>query len=312
MRRALDALQKAAHSMPETVDPLCTQRHRSSPDGVVVAVGVSGSSGSAISAVPATASSSADAAVGSSDHYGAAGWSSTADRPADTMSSAVWGKVSGFLTGVLSSYQQPAAAPPIPVTSASAVANAATPMHAHPAATPASAGNGSGAAGGSGSGSGSGGVGAPMTAPTTSTAAGASTTAPSNGTPSPPVPCSPRTPKLDFEPHGDDGEWATAAASAGVEWLRQATLVLAAAVRVVSAVDRDGVSVLVHCSDGWDRTAQVCALAQLLMDPYYRTIAGFQVRVAGRRWCLHARAWSVVRVTAAVSLHGLTFLLVLL
>ena len=39
-----------------------------------------------------------------------------------------------------------------------------------------------------------------------------------------------------------------------------------------------GVSVLVHCSDGWDRTAQTCALAQIMLDPYYRTITGFQVR----------------------------------
>jgi hypothetical protein len=34
--------------------------------------------------------------------------------------------------------------------------------------------------------------------------------------------------------------------------------------------------VLVHCSDGWDRTAQVCALAQLLLDSHYRTIDGFR------------------------------------
>lgn len=33
--------------------------------------------------------------------------------------------------------------------------------------------------------------------------------------------------------------------------------------------------VIVHCSDGWDRTPQVCALAQLLLDPYYRTVEGF-------------------------------------
>jgi len=29
-----------------------------------------------------------------------------------------------------------------------------------------------------------------------------------------------------------------------------------------------GKNVLVHCSDGWDRTSQICALAQILMDPY--------------------------------------------
>lgn len=38
-----------------------------------------------------------------------------------------------------------------------------------------------------------------------------------------------------------------------------------------------GISVLVHCSDGWDRTAQMVTLAQLMVDPYYRTIKGFQV-----------------------------------
>ena len=30
--------------------------------------------------------------------------------------------------------------------------------------------------------------------------------------------------------------------------------------------------ILVHCSDGWDRTSHVVALAQLMLDPYYRTI----------------------------------------
>ena len=36
-------------------------------------------------------------------------------------------------------------------------------------------------------------------------------------------------------------------------------------------------SVVVHCSDGWDRTSQVTSLASLLLDPHYRTIEGFQV-----------------------------------
>lgn len=46
----------------------------------------------------------------------------------------------------------------------------------------------------------------------------------------------------------------------------------------LQAVTAEGASVLVHCSDGWDRTAQVCSLGALLMDPYYRTIKGFMVR----------------------------------
>ena len=38
-------------------------------------------------------------------------------------------------------------------------------------------------------------------------------------------------------------------------------------------------NVLVHCSDGWDRTAQMCSLSQQLIDPYYRTIEGFIVLI---------------------------------
>lgn len=41
----------------------------------------------------------------------------------------------------------------------------------------------------------------------------------------------------------------------------------------------NGHPVLVHCSDGWDRTSQICALAQLMIEPYYRTLEGFQVLV---------------------------------
>lgn len=37
--------------------------------------------------------------------------------------------------------------------------------------------------------------------------------------------------------------------------------------------------VLIHCSDGWDRTSQLSALSQILLDPYYRTMEGFIVLV---------------------------------
>ena len=36
---------------------------------------------------------------------------------------------------------------------------------------------------------------------------------------------------------------------------------------------------LVHCSDGWDRTSQLCSLAGILLDPFYRTMIGFQTLV---------------------------------
>ncbi|KYN28958.1 Myotubularin-related protein 3 [Trachymyrmex cornetzi] len=69
----------------------------------------------------------------------------------------------------------------------------------------------------------------------------------------------------------------------GTRWLQHMSGLLRAAVTVASAIERDGRPVLVHCSDGWDRTPQIVALAQILLDPYYRTMEGFQVLVE-REW----------------------------
>lgn len=60
-------------------------------------------------------------------------------------------------------------------------------------------------------------------------------------------------------------------------WLKHIRSILETAWFIARAVS-NGVSVVVHCSDGWDRTAQVCSLSALLLDPFYRTIQGFQVR----------------------------------
>lgn len=64
--------------------------------------------------------------------------------------------------------------------------------------------------------------------------------------------------------------WLSALES--TKWLQHLSLLLKASLLVVNAVDRDQRPVLVHCSDGWDRTPQIAALAKLLLDPYYRTI----------------------------------------
>ncbi|XP_026840751.1 myotubularin-related protein 6 isoform X2 [Drosophila persimilis] len=61
-------------------------------------------------------------------------------------------------------------------------------------------------------------------------------------------------------------------------WLKHIRSILDTSSFIANAVDK-GVSVVVHCSDGWDRTAQVCSLAQLMLNPYYRTIKGFQALI---------------------------------
>ncbi|XP_039240729.1 myotubularin-related protein 8 isoform X1 [Pipra filicauda] len=62
-------------------------------------------------------------------------------------------------------------------------------------------------------------------------------------------------------------------------WLRHIKAVIDAGVFLAKAVREEKASVLVHCSDGWDRTAQVCSLAGLLLDPFYRTFKGFMVLI---------------------------------
>lgn len=58
-------------------------------------------------------------------------------------------------------------------------------------------------------------------------------------------------------------------------WLNNLRAILAASVKLASLVGLDGVAAVVHCSDGWDRTSQVSALAQMLLDPRAREIRGF-------------------------------------
>ncbi|KAM9740637.1 myotubularin-related protein 7a [Menidia menidia] len=62
-------------------------------------------------------------------------------------------------------------------------------------------------------------------------------------------------------------------------WLKHIKAVLDAGIFIAKAVAEEGVSVLVHCSDGWDRTAQVCSVASVLLDPYYRTLRGLMVLI---------------------------------
>ncbi|CAB0032046.1 unnamed protein product [Trichogramma brassicae] len=75
----------------------------------------------------------------------------------------------------------------------------------------------------------------------------------------------------------DETRWLSGLES--TMWLKHIKCIVAGAVKIVDKVETHKTSVLVHCSDGWDRTAQLTALAMLLLDPYYRTIKGFEVLI---------------------------------
>jgi hypothetical protein len=63
------------------------------------------------------------------------------------------------------------------------------------------------------------------------------------------------------------------------KWLSHIRLILSASWQAAFHVRYNRLPVLLHCSHGWDRTSQVCALAQILLDPFYRTREGFSCLV---------------------------------
>lgn len=62
-------------------------------------------------------------------------------------------------------------------------------------------------------------------------------------------------------------------------WLRHISAIMEGTLLIVRNVHVNSSHVLIHCSDGWDRTAQLSALSQLCLDPFYRTMRGFQILI---------------------------------
>ncbi|KAF9484650.1 protein phosphatase [Pholiota conissans] len=62
-------------------------------------------------------------------------------------------------------------------------------------------------------------------------------------------------------------------------WLRHISAILEGTLIITKNVHINSSHVLIHCSDGWDRTSQLSALTQLCLDPFYRTIRGFEILI---------------------------------
>ena len=62
-------------------------------------------------------------------------------------------------------------------------------------------------------------------------------------------------------------------------WIKHISNMLDGVSLIARQVGLQHSHVLIHCSDGWDRTSQLSALSQLCLDPYFRTLEGFIVLV---------------------------------
>jgi len=87
--------------------------------------------------------------------------------------------------------------------------------------------------------------------------------------------------RMDPTEKDSNGGYLTEISQSG--WLNILSDILCGAVKVVESLE-SGVAVICHCSDGWDRTSQICALAEIMLDPFYRTIEGFATLVE-KDWC---------------------------
>uniref|UniRef100_A0A914XGK3 phosphatidylinositol-3,5-bisphosphate 3-phosphatase n=1 Tax=Plectus sambesii TaxID=2011161 RepID=A0A914XGK3_9BILA len=83
-------------------------------------------------------------------------------------------------------------------------------------------------------------------------------------------------------PRIDDKSWFSNLDE--TRWLEHIKMILIGATQIADKIENRKTSVLVHCSDGWDRTAQLSSLAMLMLDPFYRTLKGFGILIE-KEWC---------------------------
>ena len=62
-------------------------------------------------------------------------------------------------------------------------------------------------------------------------------------------------------------------------WSKYNKLILSSVDKLSKEMIFNKANILVHCSDGWDRTTQIISLVQLCIDPFFRTFQGFMVLI---------------------------------
>jgi len=67
------------------------------------------------------------------------------------------------------------------------------------------------------------------------------------------------------------------------QWFNEMGQLIQSAVSIAQCLQGQAGAVLVHCSDGWNRTTQLVSLAQILLDPQARTLVGF-AQLVEKEW----------------------------
>ena len=81
---------------------------------------------------------------------------------------------------------------------------------------------------------------------------------------------------------GEAGSWLRDVANS--RWYDYIGAILQSTLRVIKEVVDFRSNVMLHCSDGWDRTAQATSLSMLCLDASYRTQEGL-LRLVQKEWC---------------------------
>ncbi|CAD8210241.1 unnamed protein product [Paramecium pentaurelia] len=75
------------------------------------------------------------------------------------------------------------------------------------------------------------------------------------------------------------------------QWYDHIVAIIKGSAKIAITMTKEKINVLVHCSDGWDRTAQLTALVSIMIDGQYRTLEGFMILVqkewinSGHQFC---------------------------